>query len=272
MKIIESETLQVQTENNKNKIKNIFVFIGTYWEHYASQFKTNAALKTLAWLPAKEDRLWHKPDALYADYSRYLFYTQALFLDIESQQKYRDFIEHLGIGLAPGCDLVVKHLLACSDSGIQLNHAISIYDFLKNQLNKNVEGVDKLIDRRCIYSASGAYLLPSDCFWADHPFGCYKYKLSHDFRSFTGLFHKLGVKEEPSSKDAISVMREISKRFSSGISIDDGTNQVIRNCWKFIEEKDDLDDDTWREIITSGLIPYQFQRFDFLPFYSEGIL
>ncbi|MHA1930068.1 MAG: hypothetical protein ACTSV2_15965, partial [Candidatus Thorarchaeota archaeon] len=93
---------------SRKSIEKIVQYLGTKWEDDDNWKQKLGLLKTLKWLPALNDwDNWYDPSDLYSDYQKYLFETQALFLDVKKQRQIEPIIKFLGIESNPTTELVV---------------------------------------------------------------------------------------------------------------------------------------------------------------------
>jgi hypothetical protein len=199
----------------------------------ADGFEELAELKLRNWIPAraKTDR-WYAPKELYAAYQDYLFESQALFVDVPVgvQNAARTLFGVLGVSITPPVSLVVKHLIHCSSNQSAINN--EVYRFL-NQ-NSADSSLRQLVDKKCLWLGD-AYRAPTQVFWSEHPFGRFRWRLAEELRAYSNLLGVLGVREEPGSKDALAVLREISTQFgSANAPLDEDAHAVLMACWRLI--------------------------------------
>jgi hypothetical protein len=194
-------------------------------------------LEYMEWLPAQGKARWYKPSDLYAPYQKYLFESQATFLDIPQQFSQKPLLQYLKIKSKPEITLVVKHLLYCSENNFQVNEGI--YRFLNDNASK--EELKLLKDKKCLYF-DNQYWHPNRVFWDEHPFGKYRRRLDEGLREFNNFFKNVGVKEKPDYQDAIEVLKEIGEEFGSiNKVIDDKIENIVMECWKMLEKFLDSD-------------------------------
>ena len=190
------------------------------------------ALRTLQWLPAREDRnQWHQPKALHAPYQSYLFESQAAVLDVP-QSTIREFLDFLGVHINPSPGLVVQHLLYCAERDEAVN--TEVYRFLND--NADDPALDQLKSKKCLWLGQ-SYRSAKHVFWSDHPFGQYRWRLADILRGYGPLLEEIGVTDAPDHYDAIEVLREISSEFgTANRPLDDETYRVLMICWQMLEE------------------------------------
>jgi len=229
------------SEENARAIEKIFTYLGGVITKQIPD--TLEELCRIAWLPArgKKDR-WYKPNEVYAIYQAYLFESQALFLDIPDniqRKESSEFIRLIGIKVTPSVDLVVKHILYCSEKIYPVNK--EVYNFLNN--NYENPSLNLLQKKKCLYFDNN-YLAPNQVFWGEHPFGRFRRRLNEELRSYNNFMQKVGVRDAPTSEDAFQVIHEISDEFgSANLRLDDEAHAVMMVCWRMIEsafEKEEL--------------------------------
>jgi len=188
------------------------------------------------WLPArgKEDR-WYRPAEVCAVFQDYLFESQALFLDLprEVQNRSTHLLGALSLKTNPEPRLVVNHLLHSSEIKKSVN--VQVYQFLEN--NVSDPALSQLRGKACLLTPDGTYVEPSHCFWGEHGFGRWRFRLGPDFRTYPKLLDTLGVREAPTWKDAIDVSKEISAEFAHGHTrLSDDAKDVYYRCWVMLDE------------------------------------
>ena len=194
-------------------------------------------LRDLRWMPAVGKEGWHQPAQLFVQARRYLFESQANFVDFPAglQQRAADFLKFLNIRAEPDISQVVAHLLHCANNSVAVN--AQVYEFLdQNYESASVAG---LKGRACLHEGDGKYLKPQDCFWSSHPFGQYRVALQPDWRRFSRLLSRLDVKEAPRADDAISVLSELSKSYWDHRVVCPQDQAVANQCWSFLGGLDD---------------------------------
>jgi len=199
--------------SSRGAIQSIMSGIGGMWKNQTEMYSELLDLKMLAWLPGDKDKAqWFKPSELFTTYQHYLFESQADFLDLRDQRMYGDFLQYLDIPGVPSTAQVVSHILYCSEQNRVVNK--EVYARLEADIRSPDSGaweyqISRLKKFPSIWLEGGLYALPSKCYWNEHKFGKYAYKLNEEFRHYTHLLGELGVREIPSSADAIGVIREI---------------------------------------------------------------
>lgn len=223
------------------KIKEIVAHLGQRIDAKTS-VPALAPLKSLRWLPARnrEDR-WYAPTELYATYQAYLFESQAIFVDLPQpiQNASRALLELLGVHITPSTSMVVKHLLRSAEQGVPA-HA-DIYRYLNDRAAESA--ISFLRGRKSLWF-SGAYRSADQVFWSDHSFGRYRWQLSEGLKSFGNLLEALGVRQTPTWRDAIAVLREIADEYGAqNRLLDDDTQSVLFACWRILGRAIDEEDD-----------------------------
>ena len=192
-------------------------------------------LRTLAWLPArKQAARWFKPTEIYADFSFYLFDSQADFLNIDrtTQNGAITFLTFLGVESNPSVSQVVAHLLHCAQAKAPVNQGV--YAFLNNNADDPV--ILQLCSNPCLLLKDGRYYHSGEVFWTNHSFGRFRIQLGPELRKYNDLFQKLGVSETPNHKDARKVLFELTEEFGShNRALDDAAHAVTLACWKMLE-------------------------------------
>ena len=221
------------TEKTKETIGKIFGYIGNHWSEGTSSFD---GLRQQKWLPAQgNDQEWFLPDELYASYQRHLFESQAQFLDVPHTGRggaVRDFIDYLGIKIVPSTRQVIDHLLWCVENDKRVN--TEVYTTLNQRTQEDL--IVELRGWPCLLLESGQYVRPNQVFWGEHPFGHFRHRLSAEWRSYTALFKKLGVREEPEVEDVIAVLEEIEAEYL-GSALDEEARVVLMRCWGALDDK-----------------------------------
>jgi hypothetical protein len=172
------------------------------------------------------------PKELYADYQKELFESQARILDVPSsiQQSSSALLKFLGVHLAPEPTLIVRHLLYLASLGIPAN--LQIYRALNDKADD--QSLLLLRGKACLWLGD-AYREPSKVFWSEHAFGRYRWRLGEQLRSYGKLLSTLRVRETPTYKDVLSVMKEIASEFGpANKPLDDEVHSVLMECWRAI--------------------------------------
>lgn len=196
-----------------------------------------SVLKCKSWLPARNDRSkWHKPSELFADFSAYLFESQAQFLDVPQrmQQGATELLTFLGVHTTPTEAQVVSHLLHCAGESIPVNR--EVYRWLNDRFRH--PAIARLDGERCLMlEESGVYLRPTDVFWQQHNFGRWRRQLVPGARKYNDLLSQLGVKEIPDWSDAVAVLTEIAEEYGSqSRRLDAEAQRVALSCWQMLDQ------------------------------------
>ena len=259
---IKKITSESPSQINRSHIQEIFQYLAQRWAIVEDQKILDEGLqelKTLNWLPAKgDDENWHPPQSVYTDFQRYLFESQGLFLDIsrpiQQDAASKNFIPFLNIPTEPPINQVVQHLLFCMKEDSPVNN--QVYAFLNNHSDQGA--ITLLLDKACLLIDNETYIKPTHAFWGEHGFGNYRFQLSSsDWRIYTNLLNRLGVKDEPDSDDAKKVLLEISNAFPKK-RLEDRDYSVVMNCWKLLSsalEKNDIGPGDLQVLAEHPIIP-----------------
>ena len=234
LRILKQQTEKPPTQESRSIVIEILEALGGIWGSLSADEKARAtALRGMEWLPAEGDtRKWYEPNELYAVFNRSFFDSQAKFIDmpVQVQQRVSGFLADLRVKLHPEPSLVVKHLVRCSN--INKKPPRGVYRWL----NDNAQTVDvkPLTEVACLWIAS-RYLQPSQVFWASHPFGRFRVQLGAEFRLYQNLLRSLGIREAPDFKDAIEVLRDVS-RDSKNNKLPQEDLDVVFQCWIMLSE------------------------------------
>jgi len=220
----------------RQAVETVFEYlVGRWFKWDEPKQQRYDPLRNMAWLPGTGDRSrWYRPSELYAVFRSYLFETQAIFLDSPGQLQRRaggsgGLIEFLDIKTEPSPDLVVRHLLFCSEHGEQINK--EVYRFLNEHADDLAIG--QLLGRACLLLSDDRYVRPDQVYWTEHPFGPFRYQLGPDLRQYGALFERLGVRECPEDQDFVRVLLEISEQYGQRHTpLDDQTHAVVMRCWE----------------------------------------
>jgi len=222
------------TDPHKKIVERILTWLGPRWltlsEGERDEF---VELCDLRWLPQRDSNAWHAPEQLDLVFREYLYESQGRFLDLPRRVQERgvDLLRWLGLSDDPTPEQVADHLRHCATTGQTPNR--EIYGFL-NQHASNV-AVQRLRDVACLH-IDGKWWKPSEVFWSAHPFGEWRVRLGHDFARYQELFDELGVDAEPSSPDAIAVLRDISAKYSpANLDLPDEDRAVVLECWRLCD-------------------------------------
>ena len=234
LRIVASQTTKPPTPTSRSIVVKMLEALGTLWGELDDSEKAGVAtLRGKEWLPAEGDfRKWYKPEDLYAAYNKNFFESQAKFVDVPVpvQQRISDFLADLQVKTRPEPLLVVKHLLRCSE--INREPPRGIYRWLND--NAQPGDVRPLTDAACIW-VGDRYLKPAQVFWANHSFGRFRVQVGADLRSYQNLLRCLGIREAPDFKDAIEVLKDVSRE--SGTSqLPPEEQDVVFQCWVMLSD------------------------------------
>lgn len=216
--------------------------IRVLFDHFGGRIRERSAESELAplrsrrWLPARDKRdRWYKPSELFADFNRYLFESQAQFLDVaQSVQRDTELLKYFGVHTAPEVSHVVAHLLHCAETGTPVHK--EVYPFLENKADDPAIG--RLVGRPCLYLRDQhKWVSARQVFWQQHPFGRFRFQLGDDFQKFRDLFSRLGVRPAPDHTDALDVIQEISGQFGEkNLPLDEEAKAVLLLCWEMLDD------------------------------------
>lgn len=216
-------------------VEAVFEYLVESWQHWNDPQKDKyVVFQQMAWLPgSKTSEQWFSPPELYAVFQKYLFESQANFLEFPQPLQNRagtsGLIEFLKINDTPTPALVVRHVLEFSRQGKLVNK--TVYRFLNDKADD--EALDALVENACLLLPTQKYVAPSQVFWSQHPFGRFRDQLGPEFRSYQTLLDRLAVKESPDNQDFIDVLLEISQEYEQSHSpLDDPTLAIVMRCWE----------------------------------------
>jgi len=218
------------SETTVARIQKIVAHLGESFENL-QEISELVPLQDIEWLPARGDTTqWHHPSSLYAPNRRQLFESQARILDVPRTD--RRFLEFLSVRIDPTSDLVVRHLLHCSEQEKPVNS--EVYRFLN--VHADDPAVQKLKSTRCLWLGD-AYRFPEHVFWVEHPFGKYRWRLGEGLQGYERLLDKVGVvTRPPNHEDALGVLHEISTEFGdANRPLGDEENEVVMQCWQMCQ-------------------------------------
>ncbi|RMD00168.1 DUF3883 domain-containing protein [Aquitalea palustris] len=239
---VENLTNQGPSADRREAIRSLFKGLAENWENLADKHDDLEELQRMAWLPGHRSTSWLPPSSVYSVFSRFLFETQAEFLDIPVlvQRVAADgLLRFLQIRSEPDVILVVKHLLQVAQHGDGVN--MQVYEFLnRHALDQKI---NLLKGKACLYLSDGSYVEGGVCYWGTHPFGQNRIHLNQDWRKYQPLLTQLGVSESPTALDALQVLGEISEAYTDNRQLENEDHQVVMSCWSLLSEKlDDIPD------------------------------
>ena len=221
-------------QDSINRVISVLQYIGEIYRRENELSEEFESLQSLPWLPAKGNReQWFKPQELYSVFRVYLFESQATFLDVprEIQNQVADLLKWLGVNIEPTPSLVVKHLLFCSERRTPVNK--EVYRYLND--NSKDPTIEQLTGKACLLDKNNQYFAADHAFWAEHPFGRFRYKLNPDMRKYSDLLEKLGVREHPGPQDAKAVLLEIAHQYGKvNQPLDEEAYAVCMACWRIM--------------------------------------
>ena len=234
LKVIGAQAASPPRRKNRAIAQKMLEVLGSAWASMSDTDRESCEhLRTLRWLPAEGDtREWHSPGELHAAYQKYLFASQAKFIDIPLplQQRFSDFFRYFGLNMNPHPRLVVRHLL--SRSGRRLPPPRSVYQWLND--NASAGDLKPMGESSCLW-VGDRYFSPKHAYWGNHPFGGFRVQLGSDLRAFQKLLSALEIRESPDFSDAISVLKEVSAELGSGY-LNEDEYSVVLQCWVMLSD------------------------------------
>jgi hypothetical protein len=236
------------TEEIVRAIERIYAYLGRAYRPDGTTNDDYDELRTLAWLPAVgDDKKWYRPSQLDAIFSKSVFESQGVFINIDRrvQQEVSKFQEYLGVKATPTQKQIVNHILHCANMNIPVD--AQAYRFLNDYVQK--QSYDPIIlslkGKPSIQLEGGRYTHPENLFWGEHPFGRYRFTLKPELKAYVNLFNILEVHQSYSEDDALKVLNEISAEFGSvNRPLDEHAHEVVMRCWTILntalEENPDL--------------------------------
>ncbi len=218
-----------------------------------------ARLREIPWLPAEGDTALrgHPPSSLFAAFSKYLFASQARFVDLalKVQQDNSDFLKWLGVVDQPSPQQVVDHLLWCVERGRPVSEGTWIY------LNQRADdpALDALEDRPCLLIAeTGTYVKPCQVYWGGHPFGRFRYQLGPKFAEYRALLKRLRVRQNPDPADAVDVLLDVAAHHGGEQApLLEEDRRVVNACWRLLSaglESEDLMGTQLRDLTSAEVV------------------
>lgn len=227
-------------------VRAIFRFLGDRVKPKEQVPRALDDLRHIAWLPSQEMPAdWHYPHALHVGFRRYLYASQARFLDIPLpvQQASTTLLQFLGVQEKPTITQVVDHLLAYASENRVVNK--EVYRFLNDAPDQ--AAVARLKGKACLLLPDETYVRPDQVFWGEHPFGRYRYRLGVELRGLGPLFGELGVRDAPDHMDAMRLLSEIAQEHGPDEPVDEETRTIVLRCWQMVEIA--LDHDALKEAV-----------------------
>ncbi len=226
----------------RQRVKDVLKAIGKLWLKFSEKEKASFHfLKGVEWLPSEGDlSRWHRPNRIYASNHKSLFVSQAQFLDlsVRTQRAIKDFLVYLGIQFDPQPRQVIDHLLECYQNNQKPPEGL--YSWLNN--HASINDLVPLLASPSLYN-DGNYLHPKQVFWGQHKFGRFRIQLNSDFQTLQHLLSALDIRELPTYKDAIQVLKDISSEIKDN-PLEAEDEHVVSQCWFMLAEG--LQDDNER--------------------------
>ena len=124
---------------SRRQIQTIYKYLAENWQRFTNDTNRFAVLQTLAWLPTdKSTDRWYKPTEVFAVFRRYLFETEANFLDVDSGVQgtaNRGFNQFLGIQSEPSVGHVVRYLKKSASERRRTINIIQVLRFLNDKVD-----------------------------------------------------------------------------------------------------------------------------------------
>jgi hypothetical protein len=244
--------------SGKAEVETIVKHLGERLKDYEGLPSELRRLQQFEWLPAQEIHTrWFKPNELHLTFSKFLFSTQARFLDISQtvQASSVNFWNLLGVKSEPTVRQVVDHLLECSRSSTAVNQRV--YDFLNT--NAPDPSVLLLRDKPCLMFAEGRYTTASRVFWNPHQFGRFRIQLGRELSKYSEFLRRIGVRENATADDAISVLKEISNEIGrKNARLDEQCHTVVMVCWTMLSsalDSGEITEGTLKSLSPEKVIP-----------------
>lgn len=223
------------TPDTRSTIQSIFKYLVDHWLKFDDALlKGLEPLKYTSWLPGRHNQArWYKPSELFVVYRDYIFETQAEFLDFEREIQNSagtvGLVKYLGLQDEPSPRQVVNHLIKCAQTSATLS--TQVYRYLNDKVDD--PAINDLLNHPCLILPDGRYILPTQAFWNEHPFGARRVQLGPEWRSFHQLLAKLGVRDGPGPSDYLEVLLEIAGPKSE---LDDEALTVVQRCWRGLNQ------------------------------------
>lgn len=226
---------QARDEKRTRWIGKVIEYLSKRWLEFDETHRRGLdPLRYLRWLPGTRDgTIWYLPTELYAVFTNYLFASQGNFLDLprQTQNDAAAFIAWLRVKHEPSTDLVVRHLIHCSDQSIPVN--AEVYGFLNQKADE--PEVQRLRGKTCILTSRGEYINPHHAFWRENPYGEYRITLSSEENRYRKLFDLIGVRDGPEDQDHIDVLLDVSAKFGQyNHVLDVQSRAVVVRCWQML--------------------------------------
>lgn len=235
LKTIRNITAQPPQGQARDTIEKIFRFLESQWERYYQDTNLAGSLRSLKWLPADGDEGdWYRPGELYMRQDKPLVsYAAAVLGFTEARRPKVSIADALGFPTKVPVHVLVQQLLALSQRGEPATPYL--YQVLSRDLEQD-EQLKPLRGRKVIYSGD-RYWSAEQVFVSDQrpQFGRYRgYLTQNDARE---LLIKLRAKEQPSHKDFVELLREISAQHRADVPEEDV--RLVLNAYERLADADD---------------------------------
>ena len=246
---VERLVCEPPNDDRRAAIGRVLVHLDKQWEQLKDDDRRALAqLKTMAWLPATDDRSrWFAPAELYTPNWEPLCASQAHFLHWPRELGH-ELLVCLGARREPSVREVVDHLLWSAQESVDVDD--EVYKYLESALDEDGQELRSLQDKPCVKLEDGKYECASRLFWRPHGLGRWRKRLDGSWRRFTRLLGELGAREEPEAHDFVDVLLEIEGEFGLGSQLlDDEALDVVQHCFACLS-KAPAGDPQAREILS----------------------
>lgn len=250
-------TSDPQTPNTRRLVQGVLAAIGRSWTVLSEDEESLHDLRSLRFMPVEGSEHWFAPGDVAAVFRKYLFASQARFLDLPQagQAGASEFIDFLGVQTEPTTRQVVDHLREMAAHDETVNR--EVYRFLSQHWGETE--IARLESIPCLSIDGKGYTIASRAFWSAHRFGKYRVQLDESWKQYAPLLNRLGVKDAPSPTDAFDVLTEVSSEYGGGNRrLDDEARAVVLACWESLSEAFDagqIDDGFFGQCGEMKLVP-----------------
>lgn len=185
-----------------------------------------------------DEESWYSASNLYAPYRSEAFRSQVYILDYTSNRLKKEFLVELGVETEPETDLVIKHLLYCSERNIDPH--IFTYQILNERAKDSDPDIQRLKNTRCIYVESQkSFVRPNQLYWTAQQLGRFAFSIPANLEGFKPLFSAIGVKNAPDTKDYVDLLLDVvGEYFEQGKPIAGADRGVYEACLNGIATAD----------------------------------
>lgn len=185
-----------------------------------------------------DEESWYSASNLYAPYRSEAFRSQVYILDYTSNRLKKEFLVELGVETEPETDLVIKHLLYCSERNVDPH--IFTYQILNERAKDSDPDIQRLKNTRCIYVESQkSFVRPNQLYWTAQQLGRFAFSIPANLEGFKPLFSAIGVKNAPDTKDYVDLLLDVvGEYFEQGKPIAGADRGVYEACLNGIATAD----------------------------------